>query len=211
MDNGVFYVTVEDNGVRRIIAKSRGSVDRLKRLQNILSGLDHNSDTDVAAVVGLQDLSEARSAALEILKSKKKNIAPFSDSLQVLEKTPVLGSGVQAAHPDTLANLMGEMTFVPEIEPYLGHADIEIEPGETNLLPDPRAGWVDMVYRIKPGRADNVFGPVGKGEVEIWANGKHIVKVRGNLGNQLLKPPEKKKVYFKFGIYRDTTPGVLTS
>jgi hypothetical protein len=94
---------------------------------------------------------------------------------------------------------------------YSGGAQIDVIPEKDAVLPDPRKGWVDMVYRIKPGRSDNDRGPRGKGEIDIWANGKKIVSVRGNIGATLKHGGDEKLVgpYFKFGVYRSSVPGTL--
>jgi hypothetical protein len=96
-------------------------------------------------------------------------------------------------------------------ERYLGGAGIEIIPEPNAALPDPRKGWVDMVYRIKPGRTDNEYGVKQAGEIDVWANRKKIVSVRGNIGATLKKdnPLSLKGPYFKFGIYRLRQPGVV--
>ncbi|MCY1313422.1 hypothetical protein D9M70_639450 [compost metagenome] len=66
-----------------------------------------------------------------------------------------------------------------------------------------------MLYRVKPGRTDNEVGSKEKGELEIWANGKRIVLVRGNIGATLKKESglELLGPYFKFGTYRLRVPG----
>ncbi len=68
-----------------------------------------------------------------------------------------------------------------------------------------------MQYRIKGGRTDNQSGPKTPGEIEIWANDRHVVTVRGNLGYALgATLPERMTQYFKHGIYRDMVPNVGT-
>jgi hypothetical protein len=96
------------------------------------------------------------------------------------------------------------LSFVAEPDKYLGAADIDIRPEANRALPDPRKGWVDMMYRIKPGRTDNEYGPKTPGEVDIWANGEKIVSVRGNIGATLKNNTKLPLVgpYFKFGTYR---------
>ncbi|MHC2220873.1 hypothetical protein [Rhizobium leguminosarum] len=68
-----------------------------------------------------------------------------------------------------------------------------------------------MVYRIKPGRTDNEYGPRRPGEIDIWANGQKIVSVRGNIGATLRKNDPRPLVgpYFKFGTYRLRIPGTF--
>lgn len=96
-------------------------------------------------------------------------------------------------------------------ERSLGNARIEVNPEPNAMLPNPRKGWVDMVYRLKPGRTDNEYGPRRLGEIEVWADGKKIVSVKGNIGATLKKsnPFPLKGPYFKFGIYRLRQPGIV--
>lgn len=58
-------------------------------------------------------------------------------------------------------------------------------------LPPADSGWIDMVYRI---RAD----PGGNGLVEVWANGRRIVRATGAIGYR-----DVDDQFFKFGLYRD--------
>ncbi len=62
-----------------------------------------------------------------------------------------------------------------------------------NKLPAPNSGWIDFVVFTKP-------GPDGSGHVEIFANGKPIVTVKGRIGHA--DPGLGKNQYFKFGPYR---------
>lgn len=92
-----------------------------------------------------------------------------------------------------------------------GNAGMRIVPGQNPILPDPRKGWVDMVYRVKPGRLDNEYGPTRPGEIDVWANGRKIVSVKGNIGATLKKENALALTgpYFKFGIYRLRQPGTV--
>jgi hypothetical protein len=207
IDKGVFHITTEDNGVRRVIAKSTGNLYRLDTLQEQLSQLDSKNELDVAAVTGLQDIAEAR----QIMSELNRNNSSLSRLFSQTPFDPRFDKRLDTDdETETMADLMDELTFASEIEKYVGKADIIVTPEAESLLPDPKEGWVDMVYRIKPGRTDNLYGPKGTGEIDIWANGKQVASVRGNLGNRITKPPEQKSVYFKFGIYRDYTPGELS-
>ena len=60
-------------------------------------------------------------------------------------------------------------------------------------MPDPRSGWIDFVVYTKP-------GPDGSGHVEIFANGKWIVTVKGHIGHN--DDGLGQNQYFKFGPYR---------
>lgn len=65
--------------------------------------------------------------------------------------------------------------------------------GRGTPLPSPRSGWIDFAIYTKP-------GPTGLGHIEIFANGKWIVTVKGHIGHgeNSLGPRQ----YFKFGPYR---------
>jgi hypothetical protein len=62
-----------------------------------------------------------------------------------------------------------------------------------NFLPTPDSGWIDFAVYSKP-------GPDGSGHIEIFANGKWIVTVKGFIGHN--DPGLGKNQYFKFGPYR---------
>ncbi|WP_371744811.1 polysaccharide lyase [Nordella sp. HKS 07] len=68
-----------------------------------------------------------------------------------------------------------------------------------NPLPDPATGWVDFAVYAKP-------GPEGTGQIEIFANDKWIVTVKGRIGHNDKGLGENQ--YFKFGPYRAGGPGV---
>ncbi len=62
-----------------------------------------------------------------------------------------------------------------------------------NPIPPPQSGWIDFVIYSKP-------GPDGDGHIELFANGKWVVTVKGHIGHgdKGLGPNQ----YFKFGPYR---------
>lgn len=62
-----------------------------------------------------------------------------------------------------------------------------------NKLPLPESGWIDFVIYTKP-------GPDGSGHIEIFANNKWIVTVKGRIGHN--DPGLGDNQYFKFGPYR---------
>ncbi len=103
---------------------------------------------------------------------------------------------------DTLAaRAYGEFPFITggtgdyECEP-----DIKIEYGEHPILPNPYEDWVDMAYFVKGGRN-------GDGIIEVWANGRFIVRLEGSIGNDEFFGPTQ---YFKIGMYRAVAPGSAT-
>jgi len=70
-----------------------------------------------------------------------------------------------------------------------------------NRIPDPGSGWIDFAIYSKP-------GPGGDGHIEIFANGKWVVTVKGHIGHadKGLGPNQ----YFKFGPYRAGHEGEWT-
>jgi hypothetical protein len=209
-DNGVFHITVEDKGVRRVVAKAEGDPDRLLVAQAALSRL---SRADAGAVSGVQ--------ALQSLFQLKRSRPGFLDRFfsrqlgealrpQASDPAPATELAEALKLPTPVVQSFEGLGFVAEPERYIGPAEIEIL-ASPKQLPDPRKGWVDMVYRIKGGRTDNEHGPRNRGELEVWANGEKITSVRGNFGNQLKRGDKVDLVgpYFKFGLYRKKAPGMV--
>jgi hypothetical protein len=64
-----------------------------------------------------------------------------------------------------------------------------------NSLPTPASGWIDFVIYSKP-------GPDGTGLIEIFANDKWVVTVKGRIGHGDKGLGQFQ--YFKFGPYRAT-------
>ncbi|MDB5526805.1 MAG: hypothetical protein JWM58_4568 [Rhizobium sp.] len=62
-----------------------------------------------------------------------------------------------------------------------------------NALPLPDSGWIDFAIMTRP-------GPDGSGHIEIFANGKWITTIKGQVGHS--DPGLGKNQYFKFGPYR---------
>lgn len=62
-----------------------------------------------------------------------------------------------------------------------------------NPLPSPSSGWIDFAIYTKP-------GPDGSGHIEIIANGKPVVTVKGPIGHA--DKGLGKHQYFKLGPYR---------
>ncbi|MDJ1635716.1 polysaccharide lyase [Rhizobium rhizogenes] len=71
-----------------------------------------------------------------------------------------------------------------------------------NKLPTPDSGWIDFAIYTKP-------GPDGTGHIELFANNKWIVTIKGHVGHA--DKGLGKNQYFKFGPYRaaDTTEWTL--
>jgi hypothetical protein len=68
-------------------------------------------------------------------------------------------------------------------------------------LPAPDSGWIDFAIYTKP-------GPDGTGRIEIFANGKWVVTVKGHIGHA--DAGLGKNQYFKFGPYRAADTGNWT-
>ena len=62
-----------------------------------------------------------------------------------------------------------------------------------NKLPLPSSGWIDFAIYTKP-------GPDGTGHIEIYANDKPVVTIKGHIGHA--DKGLGKNQYFKFGPYR---------
>lgn len=68
-------------------------------------------------------------------------------------------------------------------------------------LPSPGSGWIDFAVFTRP-------GPDGTGHIELLANGRPIVTVKGRIGHA--DKGLGKNQYFKFGPYRAANTGVWT-
>jgi len=98
------------------------------------------------------------------------------------------------------SGIVTQFGFLTETAKYTGDNDVKVEYGDDPILPDPRRDWVDMVYRIKGGLA-------GDGIVEVYANGKLIVRAKGTIGVKGASGPYQ---YLKFGHNRAPLPGTAT-
>ncbi|WP_373414843.1 heparin lyase I family protein [Ensifer aridi] len=203
-DDGVFYITVQDNDIRRVVASAAEKPGETLVAQEILGKLDRDDQRTVQGIQSLQSLETMLDRqpdfARQFLSPALQKALRSTDSAPERER---LAETLGLANSSLLSHFR-EFAFVAEPEKYIGPAAIDIISEPENRLPNPSGKWVDMVYRIKPGRMDNEKGPRRKGEVEIWANGKKIVTVRGNMGATLKKGSdlELRGPYFKFGIYR---------
>ena len=97
-------------------------------------------------------------------------------------------------------DILSRFTFVSDAARYDGGDDITMEYGLDPILPDPRRGWVDMVYRVKGGLEHD-------GIVEVYANGSFIARATGTIGVFGADGPTQ---YFRFGHNRAPMPGTST-
>ena len=88
---------------------------------------------------------------------------------------------------------LDKFPFIADRPDYRRIDGLRATPSDDPLLPDPSKGWIDMRYRVKGGRD-------GTGLIEVWANGRFIVRVQGKIGSDTFDGPTQ---YFKFGHYRD--------
>ena len=98
------------------------------------------------------------------------------------------------------SGLMAPFSFVSDPELYSGATDLTIEYGDNPVLPDPRKEWVDMLYHVKGGLD-------GNGLVEVYANGKFIVRAKGTIG---VPGPAAMRQYLRLGHNRSPMPGTST-
>ncbi|MDR6757169.1 hypothetical protein J2Y48_002465 [Mycoplana sp. BE70] len=67
-----------------------------------------------------------------------------------------------------------------------------------NGLPAPQSGWIDFAVMTRP-------GPDGSGHIELFANDRWVVTVRGHVGHA--EQGLGARQYFKFGPYRSAAHG----
>lgn len=187
-DNGVFHVTVQDGPRRRVVASAEGDPDRLHQFQDLVAKMSATRPDFVRTA-----------HATSRLKAAHLLDASFA---------PAFDGGADAAE---IQKLSDEFCYIEDVETLCAKAGFKTRPTPGVKLPDPKKGWVRMAYRIKPGRDDNnpEWAPRREGEIDIYANGVLIAEIRGDLGYKLMKAPDDDTVYFKFGVYRDLTPGTL--
>jgi hypothetical protein len=97
-------------------------------------------------------------------------------------------------------DILSRFAYISDADRYDGGDDITMEYGRDPILPDPRRGWVDMVYRVKGGLDHD-------GIVEVYANGRFIARATGTIGVFGAEDPTQ---YFRFGHNRAPMPGTST-
>jgi hypothetical protein len=210
-DNGVFHITVQDNDNRRVVASAEGNPDDIQSAQARLAKLDADDEQDVNAIRALQSIELIDRNEPDLSrKIFSEEVAGVLDDKGSFAQSSEIAKSLGLKDPKLVSDF-SSLAYIADPERYFGEARIQITPEKEAVLPDPRKGWVDMIYRIKPGRTDNERGPRRVGEIDIWANGKKIVSVRGNIGATLKQGDDADLVgpYFKFGIYRSRVPGTL--
>ena len=103
-------------------------------------------------------------------------------------------SGIDVYRDAIMRLRVERLPFIAKPENYGKPECVRVEPSKDPILPDPSLRWVDMRYRVKGDRN-------GNGIIEVWADGRHIVRVTGKIGNDNFGGPTQ---YFKVGHYRNT-------
>jgi hypothetical protein len=83
--------------------------------------------------------------------------------------------------------------FITDADLYLTDNGIQLKHGEIRYLPDPRNGWVDLMFRVKGGLE-------GDGVVEVYANNNFVVRATGKIG---VEAPAGSGQYLRLGHRRD--------
>ena len=204
-DDGVFHITVEDGLIRRPVASARGNPARLAAFQAKLLELGADPKFGPATLQAASAL-----ANLKALQNAPGFVAARNVNRPLRTRLVDAAKGLAKSRAGPLERLFDEFSFIKELERYIQPAAISVENPNNLNLPDPKLGWVRMMYRIRGGRRDNdLFGPNQEGQVDIYANGDLIAKVRGDLGPRLTERPRDPNMYFQCGIYRYLTGGTV--
>jgi hypothetical protein len=86
----------------------------------------------------------------------------------------------------------------PVLEGKPCQANLQVRYGANPILPSALGQWVEMSYRVEASRS-------GKAFIEVYANGRFIVRVTGKIGYEN-KPDKPSMTKFKIGHYRDYMP-----
>jgi hypothetical protein len=156
----------------------------------------------------------------EILPGAEGDFSPFlalrltNSKLYATVETNYVAKSVAAAAagavPTFLRPAVNQMRALVAVDDRWTSADARLFSGGSkaldiedhgNPLPRPSSGWIEFTIFAKP-------GPEGDGRIEIIANGKPVVTVKGPIGHadKGLGPRQ----YFKFGPYRASHAGEWT-
>lgn len=203
-DDGVFHITVQDGGNRHVVASASGDPVEMEHYQTLVARLSNPDEFGRAAIIAAKALEDLGSQFPALADTKGLGSAAAC-LLKLVDARQDLDADVARQ----LADLMHKFNYINDLEQFLGDTNVSVENPANRMLPDPRHTWVHMAYRIKAGRPDNIFGPRRTGEIDVYADGDLICKVRGNLGGRIVWPIDREKIYFKYGLYRDLIPGVV--
>ncbi|MBI3503258.1 MAG: heparin lyase I family protein [Proteobacteria bacterium] len=171
-DDGVFHITVQDDEQRFTVASAQHTIDQLKTYRAELGGL-----SPVELDVARQVVEAGRRLQLTLAQIGR----------QLRARSELFRQPVGAPTAERFL----EYGYVTD-RPVADTGALRIVPGTTPVLPDPKRGWVDVTLHVRAGRD-------GAGLVQVWANGKDVVTVEGNIGHRVRAGDRQ---YFKFGQYR---------
>lgn len=203
-DNGVFHITIQNGPKRITVASAEGDPDALDEFQSLIETVCADPELGPAVIRTAKARADLR--AFHTCNEKISGVEKTNVGLSVLRDA---AASVSGDHHDRLEQLFDEFSFIQDLESYAGKSTCKISRCGPKILPDPKQDWVDMIYRIKGGRTDNLYGPRHEGEIDIWANGTLIAEVRGNIGNRLTEPVDRATMYFKYGMYRNSLPNTI--
>lgn len=206
-DDGIFTISVEAADGRCFVATERKNVVEMLAAQRFLGSLDTSDDRvrekTVAIIRG--EIGQQRQA--EVLTSLLSANAPLPPPLPGNESVD-LRSGV-----NRVADYLRGFAFLSDLPKYLDCPSglVRIESVSDRQLPSPRDGWVDMVYHIRGAHHDPSGKPVGA-LLEVWADGRKIVRVSGDFGTRPPIDPQADPGMqsIKLGLYRLRQPGTLS-
>ncbi len=206
-DDGIFHITVEAADGRCFVATERKNVVEMLAAQKFLGALDATDDRVREQIVALIRGQVGQQRQAEVLTGLMPADAPLPPPLPGKELED-RRSGV-----NRVADYLRGFAFLSDPEKYLDCPSklVRVEPVSDRRLPSPRDAWVDMVYHIRGAHYDPSGKPAGA-LLEVWADGRKIVRVSGDFGT---RPPIDPQAdpgtqYVKLGLYRLRQPGTLS-
>ncbi len=136
--------------------------------------------------------------------------ATVETSFPVIPRRSPLSTGTSALTPVFLRPEKRQMRALVATDPgwepqdgrlFTAHTDRISVIHRGNELPTPQSGWIDFAVMSQP-------GPGGTGHIELFANDRWIVTVRGHIGHD--EHGLGSRQYFKFGPYRSAAQGEWT-
>ncbi|NOV16495.1 hypothetical protein C6558_30895 [Ensifer sp. NM-2] len=133
--------------------------------------------------------------------------ATVETTFPVISRRPSLSTGASALTPVFLRPEKRQMRALVATDPgwkpqdgrlFTAYSDRITVIHRGNELPTPHSGWIDFAVMTRP-------GPDGTGHIELFANDRWIVTVRGHIGHE--EHGLGSRQYFKFGPYRSAAQG----
>lgn len=202
-----FRVTIESGGTRREVARS-SNWPFLRKLEDLLSNLDPDNKAHLSAI--------ERMTTIDTGDPDEKGMFSESDSKRAADELKSVLGEIRELDEKTRSMLqsvehgmLDELQYLEDPRAYFGKADFNVS--RYKLLPTPVGNWIDLAYRITPGRKDNSGpdAPKRDGKIEIYARGTpygsyELISVgTGDLANRITGPVDENDnyVYFKYGLY----------